>query len=208
MKQAIPILLFLLILMPGKLFATETADRVQEKYETIESFQAGYIQILTNAATREQEERIGQISFQKPLNVRWESTSPEKELLLIDKETVWNYFPDEKAAYQYETDEILTSRNMIRFISGKARLTQDFKVEDQGMEDGLHKIKLVPNNPEPDLVLAYIWSDDQGMMHRVLLVDFFGNGNELRLKDIELNPVLDEQIFSFEPPDGIDVIEN
>lgn len=192
----------------GAALASETAERLQARYETIESFQAGFVQILTNAATREQEERVGQISFQKPLSVRWESTIPEEELLIVDKDIVWNYFPEENAVYQYETDEVLTSRNMIRFISGQARLTEDFLVEEQGMEDDLHKIKLVPRNPEPDLVLAYIWSDDQGMMSRILLVDFFGNGNELRFQDMDLNPEFDEDFFTFDPPEGVDLIEN
>jgi outer membrane lipoprotein carrier protein len=188
--------------------ASETAQRLQDRYETIDSFQTGFVQILTNAATREQEERFGRISFQKPLNVRWESTSPEEEILIIDEDKVWNYFPEENAVYKYETDEILTSRNMIRFISGQARLTEDFRVEDQGMVDELYKIKLVPKNPEPDLVLAYIWSDEDGMMRRILLVDFFGNGNELRLEDMDLNPELDDDFFTFEPPAGVDIIEN
>lgn len=206
MKTRLIFFCILFLLPAGQLAASEVVHRLQAHYENVDSFQAGFVQILTNAATREQEERIGQISFKKPLNVRWESTSPEEELLLIHKETVWNYFPQEEAVYRYDTDEILTSRNMIRFVSGQARLVEDFRVEEQGLEDGLHKIKLVPRNPEPDLVLAYIWSDDQGMMHRILLVDFFGNGNELRFKDMVLNPELDEQIFTFEPPAGIDIL--
>lgn len=197
-----------LLLAAGAVHASDVAERLQKHYETIESFQAGFVQVLTNAATREQEERIGSISFQKPLNVRWESTSPEEELLLIDQDMVLNYFPQENALYRYETDEILTSRNMIRFISGQARLTEDFQVEDQGMEHRLHKLKLIPKNPEPDLVLAYIWSDDKGMMHRVLLVDFFGNGNELRLKDIKLNPEFEKGFFTFDQPEDVEVIEN
>ncbi len=209
MKHITIIFFCLFILMTaGSAYTSEVAGRLQQHYETIESFQAGYVQILTNAATREQEERMGRIYFQKPLNVRWESSSPDQELLLIDEQVVWNFFPEEDAIYKYETDEILTSRNMIRFISGQARLKEDFRVEDQDMEDGLHKIKLVPKNPEPDLVLAYIWTDDDGMMHRILLVDFFGNGNELRLRDIELNPDLDDDIFRFDAPEGIEVIED
>lgn len=202
------IICILFFLSAGPAHASVVAERLQDRYETIESFQAAFVQILTNAATREQEERIGVISFQKPLDVRWESTSHEEELLIIDKETVWNYFPEENAAYRYKTDEILTSGHMVRFISGQARLNEDFRVEDQGIENDLHKIKLVPKHPEPDLVLAYIWSDDHGLMHRILLVDFFGNGNELRLKDVELNPEFDKDFFRFEPPAGVDIIDN
>jgi len=207
-RKVFLIICILFFLSAGPAHASVVAERLQDRYETIESFQADFVQILTNAATREQEERVGRISFQKPMNVHWESTSPEKELMIIDGETVWNYFPEEDAVYRYKTDQILTSGHMFRIISGQAGITEDFRIEDLGMENGLHKIRLVPRYPEPDLVMAYIWSDDHGLMHRILLIDFFGNSNELRLKDVELNPEFDKDFFRFEPPAGVDIIEN
>ncbi|WP_028575144.1 outer membrane lipoprotein chaperone LolA [Desulfonatronovibrio hydrogenovorans] len=203
--------LFFLCLMTVGLTSTwafsETADLVQERYEAIDSFEADYVQILTNAATREQEELTGKIFFQKPLMVRWESRTPEEELLIVNQDTVWNYFPQEETVYRYQADEVLTSRTMLRFISGQAELRQDFRIEDQGLEDGFSKIKLIPKNPEPSLVLAYIWADQEGLMHRILLVDFFGNGNELRLENINLDPELEPDLFTFVPPSGAEVIQ-
>lgn len=208
MKIKILFLIIFFISTAGPTQAMEISEKIQNHYQKTESFQADFIQILSNAATREQEERMGSIAFQKPLNIRWESTDPEPELLIINEQTMWNYFPEENALYQYETDDIITSRTMLRFISGQAMLKDDFNIEDQGMEDGLHKIKLVPKNPEPDLVLAYIWADDQGVMNRILVVDFFGNGNELRLKNIDLNPDFEPDTFNFDPPEGVEIIEN
>ncbi len=193
--------LILCFALPAKASDQEVVDRVQERLDALEGLKADYVQILTNAATRESQERTGSIYFEKPLQVRWESDAPHRELLVINEDKVWNYFPDDEVAYEYEVEEVLTSRAMINFISGQAKLTEDFKVEDQGMEDGLHKLKLVPANPEPDLVLAYLWSDDQGLLHRILLVDFFGNGNELRLESVETDPELDGDKFEFRAGD-------
>lgn len=196
-----------LLFSAGAAQASDLAEKVQKRYESIESFQAGFTQILSNAATGEQEERNGSISFQKPLKVRWEAVSPQEEILVINEDVVWNYFPADQEVYRYQTDEVLTSRTMVRFISGQAELTREFEVENQGKEHGLDKLKLVPVEPEANLVLAYIWADEEGLMQRVLLVDFFGNGNELRLEDIDLNPEFEPGIFEFTPPEDAEIIE-
>jgi outer membrane lipoprotein carrier protein len=43
------------------------------------------------------------------------------------------------------------------------------------------------------------------MLGKVLIVDFFGNGNELDLSDLKLNQLLDQDLFTFVPPEGVDV---
>jgi outer membrane lipoprotein carrier protein len=46
------------------------------------------------------------------------------------------------------------------------------------------------------------------MLGKVLIVDFFGNGNELDLSDLKLNQLLDQDLFTFVPPEGVDVEDN
>jgi len=196
--------LFLGMAVQAKETDPEAAEMVQNRLDALEGLKTEYLQILTNAATREKQERTGSIYFQKPLQVRWEADYPEKEILVIDGDKVWNYFPEEETVYEYEVEEVLTSRAMINFISGQARLKDDFRVEEKGREEGLHKLKLIPVNPEPDLVRAYLWADDEGLLHRILLVDFFGNNNELRLESIETDPDLDPEKFTF-TTEGVEV---
>ncbi|MFO7818584.1 MAG: LolA family protein [Thermodesulfobacteriota bacterium] len=190
-------------------FAAKVADQVQAQYDSLVSFTTSFEQILTNAGTGEQEERTGSIFYKKPEMVRWVTDSPEKEILVVGSEYVWNYFPEEEAAYKYPAREILSSKTMIRFISGQADLEDDFEIENQGREDELIKLKLVPHKPETNLVLAYIWVDDQSwMVKRILLVDFWGNGNELHLNDIQLDVDIDRAKFEFVPPEGVEIKDN
>ena len=153
--------------------------------------------------------RTGTLSFKRPGLVRWNTQTPERELLIVGTNIVWDYFPDEETAYKYPVSQVLSSRTMIRFISGKGNLDEDFKVEDQGVDQGLRKIKLIPREPEANMVLAYIWvNQDTKMLEKVFVVDFFGNGNELALEETMLNPELGEELFEFSPPEGVDVLDN
>jgi len=197
------------VFFSSAVWAQDIVGKVQGQYESLKAFQAEFEQILTNAATKEQEQRYGKIYFKKPRLIRWETTSPEAELLIVGQDIVWNYFVEEEIAYKYPVQTVLSSKTMIRFISGQANLKEDFIVENQGLDQGLFKLKLIPKNPEPDLVLAYIWVDRESfLLKKVLLVDFFGNGNEVRLKNLELNPLLEDSLFRFNPPKGVQIQDN
>lgn len=205
------ILLFCLVLIPAQVLAGTSAlvNKIQKQYESLNSFKSTFVQELTNAASKEVEERRGSIVFKQPRLIRWETTSPEKELLIVTSEFVWDYFPQEDIAYKYSLGKILNSKTMLRFLSGEANISDDFDVKLQEMEDEWQKIKLIPHDPEPNLVLAYIWAEPEtGLVRQILLVDFFGNGNQLTLEDLELDPELDKDLFSLSLPDDVEVIDS
>jgi len=204
-------LFFVLVLMALPLNANANAltDAIQKRYESIQHFQADFQQELTNAASGSVEKRSGKIWFKQPSLVRWDTVKPEKELLVVGQNVVWNYVEADKIAMKYRTNQVFKSKTMVRFLSGKANLNEDFKVMEQGTEDGLTKVRLVPKEPEPTMVMAYIWVDPKtSLMGKVLIVDFFGNGNLVILKNLVTDKRPDAKLFEFTPPAGLKVSDN
>jgi len=71
------------------------------------------------------------------------------------------------------------------------------------------KLRLVPKEPEPTMVLAYIWVDTKtSLLGRVLIVDFFGNGNQVSLTNLSVDKRADAKLFEFTPPSGAQVKDN
>lgn len=210
MRDLRSIVLALLVFFNGApALAGETAGHMQRQYEALTSFTAAFVQTLTNAQTSEKETRKGSIAFRQPSLIRWETTSPEKSLLVVGEAAVWDYYPGEKSAYKYPTTDVLSSKTMLRFISGKARLEEDFHVTEQGEKDGLLVLDLIPKEPEPGLVQATVWvTPSTYLLSKVLLVDFYGNKNDLSLNDLLLNPDLPRSDFVFTPPAGTSVYDN
>ena len=186
--------------------------RIQGNYDSLTGFEARFTQVLTNAASGQSETRNGEITFRQPRLIRWETDTPERELLLVGEDAVWSYFPEDATAIRYRPEEVLRSKTMLRFLSGRARLDEDFVITNQGPDGtagGLTKLRLVPKEPEPSLVLGYVWVEEgSGMIRKVLLVDFYGNGNQVELADLRLNPDLDDELFRFTPPAGVVVEDN
>lgn len=201
--------LFCVLLTATGVMADDVTDMIQKRYETLQSFRAFFLQKLTNASSREVQERLGTIVFVRPMFIRWETTSPEPELLLIGQDQVWDYFPDEETAYRYTFDQVMSSKTMLRFVSGEANLKEDFTVRDLGQEGGFRHLQLIPKEPEPNLVEGEIWvRPDQNMLERVKLVDFFGNINELELSGIELDVPIQDEEFTLTPPPGTTILDS
>ena len=188
--------------------ASDLSDQIQKRYDTLQSFRAFFLQKLTNASSREVQERLGSITFKRPRFIRWETTSPENELLIIGQDTVWEYFPEEETVYRYSVEQVLSSKTMIRFLSGEANLKDDFMVEDLGTYGEFRHLKIVPMEPEPNLVEGELWvRPGQDMLEKIKLVDFFGNINELELTGIEIDVTVEDKDFILDPPKGTEVIE-
>ena len=182
-----------------------TLARIQRQYESIESFQAEFVQELSVAASREIDERHGKLFYRQPGLIRWETISPERELLIVGPEEVWNYFEEEEIAYRYAVEDVLGSAMVLRILSGQARLDEDFITEEDLSDDSeFRMIQLRPRNPEPNLVQATIWIDpDTFLLRRIRAVDFYGNTNQVELENLRLNPEFDPDLFDFTPPEGV-----
>ncbi len=183
---------------------------MQHRYEKISTFHAGFIQNMTNAASGEVQKREGTISYQKPNLLRWETNTPEKELLLIGKRVVWDVFYDEGVAYKYTSQEILDSKTMLKFLTGQANLEEDFYIEPNPTTEGDDvRLTLIPKQAEPGLIRAEAWINPKTMLlSRIVLEDFYGNINDLSLFDLKENQNFPSDYFTYTPKKDIEVFDN
>jgi len=186
------------------------ADKVQKQYQSLTSFTADFTQVLVNAASKDKDTRTGRLVFAQPALIRWETEKPEKELLVVGKDVVWNAFPEEKTAYRYAVEDVLGSKTMLRFLSGKGNLREDFHIsEEQGAPEGQVKLKLIPKEAEPGMVLAFAWVDVKtNMLARISIEDFYGNVNDVTLANVKINSAVSKEQFQYTPPKDYGIFDN
>lgn len=186
------------------------AAKVQKKYQALTSFTADFTQVLVNANSQDRDTRTGRIVFAQPALIRWETEKPEKELLVVGKDVVWNAFPEDKTAYRYAVADVLGSKTMLRFLSGQGNLTEDFTIqEEQNPPQGQAAWKLVPKEAEPGMVLAYVWVDlKTSMLARISIEDFYGNINDVTLANVKINPSVSKDMFQYTPPKDYGIFDN
>lgn len=180
--------------------------KIQEAYSGMDSFEADFDQTLKHKESGSTEKRKGKIVFQKPLLVRWQTYKPHEETLVVNREEIWDYIPEEDIAYRYSPSVAQDSRSIIQVITGQAKLDKDFDVKRGGTENGLAKMILYPREPGPQMVEAAIWVDPvSGTIQRANVTDFYGNKNDIKFSSFKPGSRQPASQFKFKPPKGVEI---
>lgn len=209
MLRCIMLLLIMVLFyaVPSALCA-EPGSSLQAHYAAMKSFTASFEQVLVHKESGMKETRSGKLIFSKPLLIRWETkdASGNSELLVVNSKEIWNYLPEESLAYRMPLDLVQDSRTIIQVITGQANLDKDFDVKEKGAENGLLRLLLYPKEPLPQMVEARLWVDpNTNLIRRAVIIDFYGNSNDITLSDLRENISVASSAFSFTPPKGVDV---
>ncbi|WP_297218327.1 outer-membrane lipoprotein carrier protein LolA [uncultured Desulfovibrio sp.] len=208
MRRFLPLLILALVL--GSVHSALAApsalvNGIKERYRTLESFSASFEQKLLHKESGNTETRTGTLRFKKPLLIRWETTSPSPELLVVTEKEIWDYLPDEEVAYRYSPDLVQDSRSIIQVLTGQSALDRDFDITEEGTENGLRKLHLYPKEPSTQMVEAFLWVDSSHLILRADIIDFYGNHNDVTFSAFKSNAGMPASTFRFTPPDGVDV---
>src|SRR3954466_31010 len=80
--------------------ATDLAQSLQHKYDTIRDFSADFVHTYTGGVLHKQITERGKVLVKKPGKMRWEYTSPEKKLFISDGVRVYQYIPADNQVTQ------------------------------------------------------------------------------------------------------------
>ena len=195
-----------LIFMAAAAQASDIANTIQARYEKLRTFSATFEQTLTHKESGSTEKRQGNLLFQKPLLIRWQTDKPHEETLVVTNKEIWDYLADEEIAYRYPLELVRDSRTIIQVITGQAALTKDFDVKEAGQENGLAKLHLYPKEAAPQMVEALLWVEPAtGYIRRASIIDFYGNSNDVRFTQFKPDTSLKASDFTFTAPKGVEV---
>jgi len=93
----------------------------------------------------------------------------------------------------------------LTLLTDISQLDVQFDVRELGDDNGLALLELKSQNPESQFERVLLGLEDDKVL-LMAMEDAFGLRTEIRFKDIQRNPQLNEELFHFTPPDGVDVI--
>jgi outer membrane lipoprotein carrier protein len=153
---------------------------------------------------REITER-GVVSIKRPGRMRWEYKDPEPKLFVSDGHSFYFYVPADKQVVVSEQDP---KRSLAaRLLSGQGGLAEEFDATlETPSEEGVMRLKLVPKQPQADVERATIDAEPNGRIRSILLEDPQGNRTRFRFEAVRENTGLEERLFRFEVPKGVEVV--
>jgi outer membrane lipoprotein carrier protein len=201
-----------LILAPGASLTAQTEDQVltqlDELLSDISTLTAEVSQLIVESDGGVLEESDIRMKLKRPNGFYWETISPFPELIVTDGLKLWNYQPDLEQVV-IEPWDISRSELTAQLLSGNtANLGEEYRLSrrDQG-DTEFAEFVLLPR--EADSVYRQITLTFHNQMLDMIHIDS-NNGQKTvwQFFNQVLNQTIPDQAFVFEPPSGVDVIEN
>lgn len=185
------------------------SDLIHARYQKIKTMHAAFEQSIIHKESGIEELRTGELFFQKPFLARWVSNPPHREMIVIDKQFLWQYFPDEELALKFKAADVDAQSEFLGVITGRTPLIEKFRIIQQQEVEGVFSLKLLPFEPSMSLVEAVIWVDmESGLILRLLYTDFYGNTNDISFVNQELDVRISKEVFELKLPPGTMIEDN
>lgn len=205
MKYLIRVAGFLfLTLAPLAGHAGIASERLDDFFANVKALQADFHQTLLDGNGSMVKEASGVLVMQRPGKFRWDYLLPYKQLIVADGKKIWVYDSELEQVTVKPMDTALGSTPAL-LLSGDQPLEESFTITDLGPNEGLEWVELLPKTPDGSFERVRL-AFDETSLRRMELVDNFGQLTALEFKKIQRNVDPDPALFSFVPPDGVDII--
>jgi|SRR5690606_14458374 len=178
---------------------SELLDRFLDEVGTLT---ADFEQIVASA--NDVETQTGRLALERPSRFRWHYEEPFEQLIVADGKNLWMLDVDlEQATVTPLDDSVASSPAML--LGGDRAVREGFTVVDDYQADGLSWLRLEPQIEGTDFESVLLGFD--GLTPRRLeFVNGLGQVTTITLSDVELNVELDDDLFRFDRPRGVNVL--
>jgi outer membrane lipoprotein carrier protein len=139
--------------------------------------------------------------------MRWTYEKPSPSLLVSDGSTLWIYDPAFGEAQKLPVGEGYLSGASIQFLLGDGDIRGEFAVEALACSAQVAELELVPIQPASYEKLRVQANPATGELLSTQVFDLFGNVTDVRFSNLEADQRPGAEVFRFEPPPGVKVLE-
>lgn len=173
-------------------------------YKQTQAVRANFHQLVTDRQGRKVQEVFGEMQLKRPNKFRWDYSKPFEQQIISDGERVWLYDIELAQVTVRPLGKALGS-SPAALLAGDSNLEKNFKLKNIMSQDGIDWVSADPNNEDSGFEKILIgFKNDQ--LQEMQLVDSFGHQTKIVFSKLENNPVINNKLFLFKPPAGVDVV--
>jgi len=202
----------------------DPAEQLAALLEPLNSLDGHFQQTLINDKGELLQSSKGVFSLQRPGLFRWQTLEPFPQLLVSNQQNIWLYDEDlEQVIIRPYTEAINKTPALLlsgdpRQLSAHYRIARDTtrqpedsesKKKSSGRKGSNDTFVLISKNegvpltqPFTQIVLFFKHRE----LSKMELTDTLGQISLFNFTHLKVNPVLAANLFTFEPPPGVDVI--
>ena len=181
--------------------------KVETRY-TLPGFSANFFQVSTIKAMKITDTAYGKAFFKRPDKMRWEYEKPDRQTIITDGNTLWIYRKEDNQVMIGKAPSFFGDGKGFSFLSDMKLIQNKFSIIlEKKTGDDCHVLKLFPREKTFDVSVIYL-SVSKKTFEVVKIVTYNSYGDETRieLSDIQFKQKLDDSMFSFKIPQGVEVL--
>ena len=189
-----------------------SVDRIAEQtdahYNNLKSLRAHFTETYRGAGVTRTES--GTLWLRRPGKMRWEYTDPKEKLFVSDGKTAYFYIPGERQARKAPIKDLDDLRSPLRYLLGKTKLKKEFEnlTVRAGDQPGTVLIRGIPSGMADRVTEMTLELDPKGQIRRILIEEADGSQTEFVFTAVEENVALEDALFRFQPPPGVELTES
>jgi outer membrane lipoprotein carrier protein len=197
-------ILFGAALFTAGLAMASPAAQVEGYMAGLSSWSADFAQTIDDGQGKILRAAAGHLYLQRPGKFRWDYTDPSEQLVLADGKQIWFYDKDLAQANVRDMDATLASTPAM-LLSSSDPVSSQFDISALPASEGLQWFRLKPKRADADFQSVKI-GFAKGELSQMLLVDKLNQVTRLKFSAPKRNQQFPPDLFSFTPPEGVDVI--
>jgi outer membrane lipoprotein carrier protein len=185
--------------------AQELALRVDRHYNQLHSLKAGFTESYEGLGIKRAES--GTLLLLKPGRMKWEYSSPEGKLFLLDGKFAWFYTPGDSQVQRIPSKELDDLRSPLRFLLGHTELEKELSNLTLATDAGGH-LKLVgqPKGQEKRVARLTLSVTAEGVINGIEVEETDGALTRFTFTGELTNAPVPADEFHFTPPAGVPVV--
>ena len=200
-------MLFFIAFFPGIISVTAHAGEGQKLlnsfYKEVKSIRADFLQILLDDNGEIIQESSGKVVILRPDKFRWDYKEPFPQQIIADGKKFWIYDSELEQVIVRSADQTVTDTPAL-ILSGKKALDENFIIKEEGKHKTLVWVALLPKTSDTDFMKIRMAFDPE--LAAMELEDHFGQITRILFTNVERNPKVDQKLFEFVVPEGVDVV--
>lgn len=187
------------------------AHDVDEHYNALKSLKASFTEIYQGPGVTRNES--GTLWLKKPGRMRWEYRQPREKLFLADAHMAYFYVPGERQARKTEIKNLDDIRSPIRYLLGKTKLEKELEglslaPDVAPLQNGDTVLRGVPKAMRDRVSDVVLEVSPAHQLVRILIHEADGSSTDFRFSQIEENVPVQNSLFRFTPPPGVETIQD
>jgi outer membrane lipoprotein carrier protein len=189
--------------------ALREARRLEAAIDAVRGLVARFTQTVESPGLPRPQVERGTLHLLRPDRMRWDYDEPRGKLAVTDGRQVWLYLPEERQVLRGPLGSAAADRGVGLLMREGVRITDEFLIDwgpppAEG-ERARRPLRLTPRSPRAGYEHLLVELAPDGLVSVLTAVDALGGRVTYRFTLVRRVDRLDEDLFRFIPPPGVEV---